>query len=146
MPEPTYGLLCRSQSTGRLSADDLAGLVVRSTRDHSLAGLTGVLLHAEPVGGAPGLFVQWIEGPEKEVRSLYGAICGDARHVHCEVIAQGPTAEIVGRDGRLFRGWDMHILRLGDLPVTLDSFLDVWLSLRAGKPVGRPASGRDFGP
>ena len=128
--DAVYGLLYRSLSSTRLSADDAATLAIRSARNNALRGVTGLLLHAEPTGAQPGLFVQWLEGPEDEVRALFETICEDDRHLDCEVTAEGPTAELIGRDGRLFGEWDMHLLRLGELPATLEAFLDVWLSLR----------------
>ena len=130
-PAPTYGLLYRSQAAARLSDHDVSLLAVRSARKNAVAGLTGTLLHAEPVGQATGLFVQWLEGPERAVRGLYETIRGDARHLHCEVVAEGPTADLAGRDGRLFPEWDMHLVRLGELPVTLEGFLGATLPLRA---------------
>ena len=130
-PAPTYGLLYRSQSAARLSDGDASVLAIRSARTNALAGVTGALLHAEPVGETPGLFVQWLEGPERAVRGLYETIRVDDRHLHCEVVAEGATADLVGRDGRLFPEWGMRLVRLGELPVTLGAFLDVWLALRS---------------
>lgn len=128
-PPLLHGLLYRSQAVGRLTADDIATLAIRASRNNALVGVTGALLHAEPVGGAPGLFVQWLEGAEDDVRAMYGRISEDDRHVHSEVIAEGPIVELVGRDDRLFGDWNMRLVRLGTLPVTLESFLNVWLSL-----------------
>ena len=80
--------------------------------------------------------MQWIEGERAAVRALYAHIRDDPRHADCEVIAEGPTEDLVGRDGRLFPGWDMHLVHLGELPVTLEGFLDVWLSLHASDAPG----------
>ena len=122
-PTPTHALLYRSQSAGRPADEDVALLALRSSRQNAQVGVTGLLLYAEPVGAASGLFVQRPEGPRAAVRALYERVRGDDRHVHWR-------GRCGGADGLLFPRWDTNAVPVGGLPVTLDGLLDLWLSLR----------------
>jgi hypothetical protein len=133
---PVYALLYRSLAAGRLSLADLDTLAAESALANARRDVTGLLLYAEPQFGAattPGLFVQWVEGPEVGVRTLFASIRRDSRHSAVEVVAEGPAADLTGRPDRLFPGWSMGHERVGDVPVRLDRFLAYRRALLAGR-------------
>ncbi len=125
-----HALLYRSRSRAGLLASDLNDILATAqVRNHRL-GVTGLLLYGEleVVPGAPGEFVQWIEGTEDAVESLYQLIRDDPRHTEVEVLGRGPVARLASAPagdptGRLFPTWDMGLVRLSELPATLDGFL-----------------------
>ena len=126
---PVYALLYRSVASPQLTRDGLLDVVRTSLRANARAGVTGLLLY----GGDPdrlgtvaelgGPFVQWLEGPEEAVRATYERVCGDDCHTHCDVLAEGPAADLVGHDGRLFLHWSMAYERPGALPTTPEGVL-----------------------
>lgn len=124
-----YALLYRSRARVPLSDSDALQIAKSSARRNARVDITGLLLFSE-ISSGNSLFVQWLEGSHDEVKSLYEQICSDDRHVNCEVIAEGTTEDLVGRDGRLFPHWEMGYREVGDLPVTLEAFLDQWLFRR----------------
>ena len=128
-----HALLYRSRARAGLLASDLNDILATAQgRNHQL-GVTGLLLYGEleVVPGAPGEFVQWIEGPEGAVESLYRRIQNDPRHTEVEVLGRGPVAQLApdasaqnqAPEGRLFPTWDLGLVRLSELPATLDGFL-----------------------
>ena len=126
-------LLYRSRERPGLGAADLNAIIGAAEERNRRLGVTGLLLngHMETIPGAPGEFVQWLEGPEKAVETLFGLIQDDPRHRDVEVLARGPIAEIErasyarvpARDGRLFPAWSMGLVRLAELPATAGGFL-----------------------
>ena len=127
-----HALLYRSRARPGLLASDLNAIIeTAEDRNHQL-GVTGLLLYGQlpAVPGAPGEFVQWIEGDEEAVEGLYGDIAHDHRHFDPEVLARGPIAELTANSGivttvgRLFPAWSMGLVRLSELPATLSGFLE----------------------
>ena len=121
-----HSLLYRSTSRPGLLASDLNAIVDEATSRNASLGVTGLLLHGqlETVASAPGEFVQWLEGPEDAVESLYASIARDPRHADLEVLGRGPlTSGLEDGDGRLFPRWSMGLVRMSELPATLDGFL-----------------------
>ena len=109
--------------------------------------MTGLLLYAEmaAVPGAPGLFVQWIEGPEASLDALYDTIQDDDRHTDVEILGRGRTTEfasdaesMLDPEGRLFPIWSLGMVRLNQLPATLDGFPVLRQSV--GRPRAAPCS------
>ena len=94
-----HAVLYRSRARPGLVAADLNAIVGAARAYNGPAGLTGVLLYGELgwVPGAPGEFVQWIEGPDR------------------------PSPD---RSGRLFPTWSMGLVRLAELPATAEGFLE----------------------
>ena len=124
-----YTLLYRSRARTGLMAHGLNDIIAHAQANNGRLGLTGLLLYGEipAVPGAPGEFVQWIEGPtEDAVESLFETISHDDRHFDVEVLARGPGSEVLGAPdaGRLFPSWSMGLLRLSALPATLSGFLE----------------------
>ena len=124
-----YAVLYRSRARPGLLASDLNDVIEVAEARNGAIGVTGVLLYGqiEAVAGAPGEFVQWIEGDEAAVERLFADIEGDERHFDVEVLGRGPIPELAGgtptTDGRLFPSWAMRLVRLAELPATLDGFL-----------------------
>lgn len=130
-----HALLYRSRSHAgaQFLARDLNDIIEASERNNTRLRLTGLLLYAEMevVPGAPGSFVQWIEGPEDAVETMFATIQADERHTEVEVLGQGPSDELMAQDPklmdsqhRLFPIWSMGMVRLSELPATLNGFLD----------------------
>ena len=128
-----HAVLYRSRERPGLLASDLNDIIgAAQTRNRAL-GVTGLLLrgHLEAIPGAPGEFVQWIEGPEKAVEDLFSLIEVDPRHLDVEVLARGPLDAILADShvdaalyaDRLFPTWSMALVRLAELPATADGFL-----------------------
>ena len=121
-----HALLYRSRARAGLLAPDLNDIVATARVRNRQLGVTGLLLYGEleVVPGAPGEFVQWLEGPERAVEDLYDVVQDDPRHSEVEVLGRGPLVELAAPSaGRLFEDWDMGLVRLSELPATLDGFL-----------------------
>ena len=125
-----HALLYRSRSRPGLLASDLNAIIETAETRNRQLDVTGLLLYGElaVVPGAPGEFVQWMEGPEEAVEALYARIAKDERHFDPEVVARGPVAELAPRaellGERLFPSWSMGLVRLAELPATLSGFLE----------------------
>lgn len=131
-----YALLYRSRSRAgaQFLARDLNDIIEAAERNNPDLGVTGLLLYAELeiVPGAPGSFLQWIEGPQESVESLFATIEADERHTAIQVLGRGDSSDLASRGttvladhlGRLFPIWSMGMVRLSELPATLDGFLD----------------------
>lgn len=123
-----HAVLYRSRARPGLRAADLNAIIDTAETQNRAADVTGLLLYGTipAIPGAPGQFVQWIEGPEDAVERLFEAIRSDARHVEVEVLARGDVAALTdGATGgqRLFPSWSMGLVRLSELPATAAGFL-----------------------
>ena len=124
-----HTLLYRSRATRELDERELLPILMTSMRNNARVGLTGILLYgppeplpapdedAPPTGTVvpfegPGVFVQWLEGPEEAVRNTYERIGQDARHTDVEILDRGTS------DRRLFPHWSMALETVHDLPET----------------------------
>lgn len=128
-------LLYRSRARTALLAADLNQIIETARRRNRRLGVTGLLLHGqmETIPGIAGEFVQWIEGPKASVDELFADIAQDSRHTDVEVLARGPREAVEAGVGpplrpgasadRLFSAWSMGMVRLSELPATLDGFL-----------------------
>ncbi len=125
-----HALLYRSRARPGLLASDLNDIIAAAESHNPTGGVTGLLLYGQlaMVPGAPGEFLQWIEGSEGEVDSLYDRIESDPRHFEPEVLARGTVAALGRGSGlpsdRLFPSWSMGLVRLSELPATLSGFLE----------------------
>lgn len=128
-----YALLYRSRARPGLLASGLNDIIDTARTRNRQLDITGLLLHGrmDALPSVPGEFVQWIEGPEESVVTLFDAIERDPRHTDIEVLGRGPSAELRDRSsatlgdgsGRLFPSWSMGLVRLSELPATLSGFL-----------------------
>lgn len=126
MTVPLYAVLYQSRAARGLDASDLRDILETAVVRNAAHDVTGLLVYGEmaKLPGVPGLFVQWLEGPEASVRALYERIAGDPRHADVETVAEGPTEAFTGTDARLFPAWAMAVKRLSDVPATLHGFLE----------------------
>ncbi len=90
-----FFLLYASSAPRKFSVAELDHLLSLSRRNNRRVGILGMLLYAD------GNFIQYIEGLEDHVRTLYARIGEDTRHRNLMVLAEGETA------GRLFSDWSM---------------------------------------
>lgn len=124
-----HTLLYRSRATRELGERDLLPILMTSMRNNARVGVTGLLLYGPstplpppdpdappadtvvPFEG-PGVFVQWLEGPEEAVQKTYERIDADARHTDVEILDRGTS------DRRLFPHWSMALEAVRSLPDT----------------------------
>ena len=118
-----YALLYRSSASCSVTADLLSDLYAASQMRNGLWGITGVLLCC--TSGDVHSFAQWLEGEEETVHDLYAHIRADTRHTACVVLASGDDLLAVTHGERLFGEWEMRVLDVGVLPMTVAEFLDV---------------------
>lgn len=123
--DPLYVLLYQSRAARGIDSSDLRDILETAVARNAEHGVTGLLLYGEIalLPDIPGMFVQWIEGPEAAVRSLFGSIERDPRHTEIEMLADGPARAVTGADARLFPAWAMAVKCLADVPATLAGFL-----------------------
>ncbi len=92
-------LLYFSQATQTITDEDVQDILTISQRNNSPLGITGVLVY-----GA-GIFLQVLEGPEKELLRQYVKIIDDKRHRECKIIYISPVEE------RIFKNWSMGVIQ-----------------------------------
>ena len=120
----TYAILYRSLVSRPLGELELRALGVRASQRNARSGISSLLVHGQHEHTAAlGAFVQWLEGPEREVRDLFASISEDVRHHGIEVIAEGPADELTERPAPLLSGWDLDVCSISALPATLPGFL-----------------------
>lgn len=90
-----YSLVYSSSATGPVSVAELRELLDVSRRANGRAGITGLLLYRN------GRFVQFLEGPEDDVRALYRRISADPRHSGVRLLVDGHP------QSRTFQDWSM---------------------------------------
>ena len=154
---PTYALLYRSVASDGLTVGDVLHIFADSKQRNASRDVTGLLLYtgvslgpSEPVSadappeasassGRVDRFLQWLEGPEPAVRALYDRILQDPRHHSCERLAEGPLAELTGRDERLFPTWSMRFGEVPALPVSVSGLRRAADRMRQGRH-GEPSA------
>ncbi|EMT5434724.1 MULTISPECIES: BLUF domain-containing protein [Stenotrophomonas] len=102
---PIRAVVYASQAAEGLSIDRLKALVADAARFNKLAGVTGVLLHDGT------RFVQYFEGPEDGVASVYERVLQSASHTDVVELARGRVST------RQFPYWSMHQLPADQLLV-----------------------------
>ncbi|UOQ53398.1 BLUF domain-containing protein [Hymenobacter cellulosivorans] len=90
-----YQILYRSQTVQPLTHEGLQEILYYSQQYNAEHQITGLLLYSE------GRFVQVLEGPEAEVRTLYARIQADTRHRQVVTVGEGPMPD------RRFGEWTM---------------------------------------
>ncbi len=85
--------------------------------------LTGIMMFRG------GTFLQLLEGPEENVRSLYNKITKDPRHRSCMILMERNT------DNRLFSDWSMAYQEIGPIDLKLVNEIFSWRSLISGSDV-----------
>ncbi|TQJ29641.1 BLUF domain-containing protein [Microbacterium sp. SLBN-146] len=97
-----FSLVYASTATSPLDDDALAALLHHARESNAANDITGLLLYRS------GRFVQFLEGPEHSIRTLYGKIAQDPRHSGMRTLDEGkPTA-------RQFADWTMAYQPVAD--------------------------------
>ncbi len=97
-----YQLVYSSSATQEFWPDDLFRLVETSRRKNALRAVTGMLLFRD------GQFLQLLEGPEREVMSVFELVKRDPRHTGVKVLLSEAVPE------RQFPEWTMGFERLDE--------------------------------
>lgn len=92
---PIYALAYASRSSSNLDNSDLEEILVDASAQNRMADVTGVLLY----DGAT--FLQYLEGPEEGVASVFDRIKQSKRHADIRVLTSGEVPE------RYFWNWSM---------------------------------------
>ena len=95
MSPSLHRLVYQSAATVPLSETELSAILRQSREWNTAHALTGVLLYSH------GDIMQVLEGPEKEVRHIFGRISRDSRHGHVTKLSDGPIRH------RHFPQWSM---------------------------------------
>ena len=107
-----FHLVYTSIAKNPFSDGELLDLVDQARKTNLDLGVTGLLLYQKDA------FMQALEGEEAVVRTLYGAICNDARHHHVRTLVAKSIPS------RQFADWSMGFRRMADesfRPVSGDS-------------------------
>ena len=88
-------------------------LIELAQRHNLTCGITGVLVFGS------GVFFQWIEGPEAEVRKLMASLHSDPRHY--DIV---PLEESVEKRERLYANWQMERVSADDILEVLQDALE----------------------
>lgn len=127
---PLHTLLYRSRAVRAFDERDLLPILMSSMRNNARVGVTGLLLYGPPDPlpetddpppttiipfEGPGVFVQWLEGPEEAVGATFERIGRDRRHTAVDVLARST------REARLFPHWSMALETVRALPETPDA-------------------------
>lgn len=90
-----YFLIYSSYARFDFSHEDLKALLFQSREKNKYSGVSGMLLFLQ------GKFIQFLEGEETAVRSLYTKINQDKRHKSIVLLKEGTS------EARLFSSWLM---------------------------------------
>ena len=88
--------LYRSTARDGLSAGDLDNIRTVARQRNGACDLSGCLHHEG------GLFFQWLEGPQTQLRAVVDSILQDSRHRDITVLDEGPLTH------RRFQHWRMR--------------------------------------
>lgn len=95
---PLTYLLYQSQANDEITPEEIDRIYERSRINNAKAGLTGFLLYEQ------GVFLQYLEGPRRQLYECVARISGDTRHTDLQVISDGRPRQ------RYFPAWDMGTL------------------------------------
>ncbi len=99
MDTAIHQLVYISAAKHEFSEEELQDLLVKARDNNQKLGISGMLLFHQ------GSFIQALEGPKKDVESLYEKIGEDQRHTETKVLFRGDL------DERDFDGWSMGFYR-----------------------------------
>ena len=91
---PFHHVAYKSDSRVNHRSQNVANIYLQARENNRRFGITGHLSHYD------GLFVQFIEGPEKNVRRLLSILRRDWRHSGMHIL-------LAGKGPRLFDNWSM---------------------------------------
>ncbi|MDR4462292.1 MAG: BLUF domain-containing protein [Nitrospirales bacterium] len=99
MENDLYQIIYASAATRPIEEDELLTMLKHAREKNKQLGITGMLLHCD------GSFIQALEGPEDQVKSMLGVIRRDSRHSRIAVLFEGPI------QNRSFSQWSMGFNR-----------------------------------
>ncbi len=94
-----YRILYTSKASDKLKSSDIVDIIATAQAHNKTIGVTGMLMFIEDG------FLQYLEGQEDDVMTLYNKISKDDRHQDCKIILQGRT----GHHKRHFESWNMGL-------------------------------------
>ncbi len=95
-------LLYTSQAHIDLSEAEVLEILRTSRVNNAKTRITGILCYSQRD------FIQVLEGPEKNVLSLYTKIVEDSRHTGCKLV----SIDLSGK--RIFESWSMGYINVSD--------------------------------
>ena len=98
-------LIYVSSASKRMSEQEIQEILASSQIKNARLQVTGLLVYRS------GNFIQYIEGPQESIHSLYQSICNDSRHTDMTVIDEGTV------NARLFGDWQMGYRLYSGTPV-----------------------------
>ena len=98
-----FRLVYVSHARNQLDVGEIRDIEFTSQRNNAHAGITGILLYKR------GRFMQFLEGPESEVRRIFSTIKNDPRHGNITVISEGMIP------ARQFPNWSMRYTPLSEI-------------------------------
>lgn len=104
-------LIYVSSAAKPLSEQEIQDLLAAAQTKNERLQITGLLVYRT------GNFIQYIEGPEDSIQSLYQSICKDLRHRDMKVLDEGTV------DARLFGDWRMGYRLYSGVPVLTENEL-----------------------
>jgi len=101
-------LIYVSSAVKLMSEDEIRDILVPSQTKNARLNVSGLLVYRS------GNFIQYIEGPQESIQSLYHSICQDSRHRDMTVLDQGSV------NARLFGDWKMGYTLYSGKPIFTD--------------------------
>ena len=98
-------LIYVSSASKSMSEAEIQEILASSQIKNARLQVTGLLVYRS------GNFIQYIEGPQESINSLYQSICKDSRHRDMTVIDEGTV------NARLFGDWQMGYRLYSGRPV-----------------------------
>ena len=98
-----FHLVYVSSAIRQINNVELRKIKKTAQQNNKRAHVTGVLLYCN------GKFMQFLEGPELQVRRIFSAIKSDTRHCKINVLKEGFIPQ------RQFSEWNMRYTPLGDV-------------------------------
>lgn len=104
-------LIYVSSATKPMSEQEIQDLLAAAQTKNERLQITGLLVYRT------GNFIQYIEGPEDSIQSLYQSIRHDLRHRDMKVLDEGTV------NARLFGDWKMGYKLYSGVPVFTENEL-----------------------
>lgn len=98
-----FQLVYVSDAIHQLDITEIRNIEQVSQKNNKQAGVTGILMFKF------GKFMQFLEGPESEVRRIFSVIQKDPRHTNIEVLTEGIIPK------RQFSDWHMRYTPLSEI-------------------------------
>ncbi|GAK58393.1 activator of photopigment and puc expression [Candidatus Vecturithrix granuli] len=106
-----YRLIYMSDAADYIDWEDLKDILTKSEKNNAKIDVTGMLVFSD------NKFLQVLEGPAKNLSSLYAKISQDARHRNCLLISYTPIHQ------RVFSAWAMKGVNLAFMKPEMKQFL-----------------------